>query len=137
MCIWGLNLALAPAGWQGAHPDGRQGGHLSALGGRPRRASRRPPRRAYQRIIVGDVSSWRLAKGSIAKSVLDAGWGMLNVSERCTTQTRSSCKSRSEPKGVSGLNVGYGCAVNVVTFMTRTSMLPSCEAGMSAPAAAA
>src|SRR5579859_3669895 len=48
-----------------------------SAGRRPRRASRRPPRRAYRRIIVGDVSSWRLARGSIAKSVLDAGWGMI------------------------------------------------------------
>jgi putative transposase len=75
----------------------------------------------YQRIIVGDVSSLKLAKTPMAKSVLDAGWGMLKtylqykgqesgrdviiVNERYTTQTCSACKSRSGPKGVSGLNV--------------------------------
>ena len=57
----------------------------------------------------------------MAKSVLDAGWGMLKtylqykgenagrdviiVNEQYTTQTCSSCGSRLGPKGVSGLNV--------------------------------
>jgi putative transposase len=75
----------------------------------------------YQTIIVGDVSSLKLAKTPMAKSVLDAGWGMLKtylqykgqesgrdviiVNEQYTTQTCSSCKSRSGPKGVRGLNV--------------------------------
>jgi hypothetical protein len=31
----------------------------------------------YQTIIVGDVSSTQLAKTRMAKSVLDAGWGLL------------------------------------------------------------
>ncbi len=75
----------------------------------------------YQRIVVGDVSSVQLAKTRTAKSVLDAGWGMLKrylqykgreagrgviiVNEQYTTQTCSSCGSRSGPRGVSGLNV--------------------------------
>jgi putative transposase len=63
----------------------------------------------YQTIIVGDVSSLKLAKTRMAKSVLDAGWGMLKaqlqykgqqagrcvqvVSERNTTRTCSGCGS--------------------------------------------
>jgi len=31
----------------------------------------------YQKIVVGDVSSTKLVKTRMAKSVLDAGWGML------------------------------------------------------------
>jgi putative transposase len=66
----------------------------------------------YQRIVVGNVSSLKLAKTRMAKSVLDAGWGMLKtflqykgqqagrcveiVSERNTTRTYSSCKSVTE-----------------------------------------
>jgi putative transposase len=70
----------------------------------------------YQSIIVGDVSSTQLAKTRMAKSVLDAGWGMLKaqlqykgeyagrsvriVSERYTTQTCSSCGARTGPTGL-------------------------------------
>jgi IS605 OrfB family transposase len=31
----------------------------------------------YQKIVVGDVSSRKLVKTRMAKSVLDSGWGML------------------------------------------------------------
>jgi transposase len=70
----------------------------------------------YQRIVVGDVSSLKLAKTLMAKSVLDAGWGMLKtflqykgrqagrcveiVSERNTTRTCSSCKALTGPSGL-------------------------------------
>jgi putative transposase len=70
----------------------------------------------YQTILVGDVSSARLAKTRMAKSVLDAGWGMLkaqlqykgeyagrsvrSISERYTTQTCSSCGARTGPTGL-------------------------------------
>jgi IS605 OrfB family transposase len=70
----------------------------------------------YQIIVVGDVSSTRLVKTRMAKSVLDAGWGMLKtqlqykgeyagrsvrvVSERDTTRTCSSCGSRTGPTGL-------------------------------------
>jgi len=70
----------------------------------------------YQTIIVGDVSSTRLAKTRMAKSVLDTGWGMLKtqllyksqqagrcvrvVSERNTTRTCSSCGARTGPTGL-------------------------------------
>jgi putative transposase len=70
----------------------------------------------YQTIIVGDVSSAKLVKTRMAKSVLDAGWGVLKtqlqykgqqagrsvlvVSERNTTRTCSSCGSLTGPTGL-------------------------------------
>jgi IS605 OrfB family transposase len=75
----------------------------------------------YQRIFVGDVSSTKLVKTRMAKSVLDAGWGMLKtqlqykgqqagrrvfiVSERYTTRACSSCGSLSGPTGLDMLDV--------------------------------
>jgi IS605 OrfB family transposase len=69
----------------------------------------------YQTIRVGDVSSLKLAKTRMAKSVLDAGWGMLKaqlqykgqqagrcvqvVNERNTTRTCSDCGSLTGPAG--------------------------------------
>jgi putative transposase len=66
-------------------------------------------------IYIGDVSSTKLAKTRMAKSVLDAGWGMLKtmlqqkghqagrvvevVDERFTTQACSACGSITGPKG--------------------------------------
>ena len=70
----------------------------------------------YQTIVVGDVSSLKLVKTRMAKSVLDAGWGMLKtqlqykgqqagrsvriVSEKDTTRTCSSCGSLTGPAGL-------------------------------------
>jgi len=75
----------------------------------------------YQTIVVGDVSSARLTKTRMAKSVLDAGWGMLKaqlqykgqqagrcvqiVNERDTTRTCSSCGARTGPTGLDMLAV--------------------------------
>jgi putative transposase len=75
----------------------------------------------YQTIVVGDVSSLKLAKTRMAKSVLDAGWGMLKaqlqykgqqagrsvriVNESNTTRTCSSCKALSGPAGLDMLVV--------------------------------
>lgn len=75
----------------------------------------------YQVIVVGDVSSPKLVKTRMAKSVLDSGWGMLRtqlayksehagrqfevVNERNTSRVCSSCGSPSGPKGVNGLRV--------------------------------
>jgi putative transposase len=75
----------------------------------------------YQRIYVGDVSSTKLVKTRMAKSVLDSGWGMLKnmldyksrqaartfevVDERYTSRTCSACGSLSGPRGVNGLRV--------------------------------
>lgn len=69
---------------------------------------------SYQTIYIGDVSSLRLAKTRMAKSVLDAGWGMLKtqlqykgeyagrrviiVDERNTTRTCSSCRALNRPE---------------------------------------
>lgn len=74
-------------------------------------------------IYVGNVSSSKLVKTKMAKSVLDAGWGQLKemlkyksehagivfkeVNESYTTQTCSNCGciSVSSPKGRSGLRI--------------------------------
>ena len=73
----------------------------------------------YQNIVVGDVSSLKLARTRMSKSVLDSGWGMLKgfldyksqqaartfevVSERNTSVTCSTCGAFSGPRGVNGL----------------------------------
>lgn len=75
----------------------------------------------YQNIIVGDVSSSKLAKTRMAKSVLDAGWGMLKtqlqykgqqagrrveiVNEAFTTRACSGCGALTGPAGRTGLAV--------------------------------
>jgi IS605 OrfB family transposase len=75
----------------------------------------------YQTIVIGDVSSKKLVKTQMAKSVLDSGWGMLKtqlayksehagrsfqvVNEKYTSVTCSSCGSLSGPRGVNGLIV--------------------------------
>jgi IS605 OrfB family transposase len=69
----------------------------------------------YEYIVVGDVSSQKLAKTRMAKSVLDSGWGMLKrmlqykgehagrsvavVSERNTTRACSFCGALLGPTG--------------------------------------
>lgn len=73
-------------------------------------------------IFVGDVSSSKLVKTNMAKSVLDAGWSdfkrflsyksirnggrTFEVSERYTTQTCSECGALppSRPRGIAGLD---------------------------------
>jgi IS605 OrfB family transposase len=75
-------------------------------------------------IVVGDVSSEKLARTTMAKSVFDAGWSifkrmlsyksrlrgggmLLEVSERYSTQTCSCCGSMSSserPIGIAGLS---------------------------------
>jgi IS605 OrfB family transposase len=71
----------------------------------------------YQNIFIGDVSSVKLARTRMAKSVPDAGWGMLKtflqykgrqagrsvkiISERNTTRTCSTCGASTGPKGLS------------------------------------
>jgi transposase len=75
----------------------------------------------YQNIFVGDVSSTQLVKTRMAKSVLDAGWGMLKtqllykgqqasrcvriINERNTTRTCSSCRALTGPAGLDMLAV--------------------------------
>jgi putative transposase len=75
----------------------------------------------YQNIVVGDISSFKLAKTRMAKSVLDAGWGMLKaqlqykgqwagrcvliVSEKNTTRACSSCRALTGPAGLDMLDV--------------------------------
>lgn len=75
----------------------------------------------YQKIVVGDVSSLKLAKTRMAKATLDSGWGMLKqmllykgecagrsveiVNESFTSRTCSCCGSLTGPQGVNGLRV--------------------------------
>ena len=75
----------------------------------------------YQKIVVGDVSSLKLAKTRMAKSVLDSGWGLLKrflqykgecagrtvqvVNERNTSRGCSSCGALSGPSGLRQLAV--------------------------------
>ena len=75
----------------------------------------------YQNIFIGDVSSAKLAKTKMAKSVLDSGWGMLKtqlaykgqwagrhvevVNEAYTTRACSACGALSGPAGRTGLAV--------------------------------
>jgi putative transposase len=79
----------------------------------------------YQMITVGDVSSSKLAKTRMAKSVLDAGWGALKtqlqykgqqagrvvqiVSERNSTRACSSCQALTGPSGLDMLAVRVWC----------------------------
>ncbi|MGO9946729.1 MAG: RNA-guided endonuclease InsQ/TnpB family protein [Steroidobacteraceae bacterium] len=75
----------------------------------------------YQFVFVGDVSSTKLARTRMAKSVLDAGWSMLKtqllykgqqagrcveiVNEKYTTRTCSSCGALTGPTGLDMLDV--------------------------------
>ncbi|WP_108646830.1 RNA-guided endonuclease InsQ/TnpB family protein [Polynucleobacter rarus] len=77
----------------------------------------------YGAIFVGNISSSKLIKTKMAKSVYDAGWSQfktmleykcheagvvfLEVNESNTTQTCSSCgeKPPSRPKGIAGLGI--------------------------------
>jgi putative transposase len=75
----------------------------------------------YQSIYVGDVRSTQLVKTRMAKSVLDAGWGMLKtqllykgqqagrcvriINEKYTTQECNNCKALTGPAGVDMLAV--------------------------------
>lgn len=75
----------------------------------------------YQHIVIGDVSPSSLSKTSMAKSVLDSGWGMLRaqlqykgqqagrrvevVNEAFTTRACSGCGALTGPAGRTGLVV--------------------------------
>lgn len=79
--------------------------------------------KSHGTIVVGDVSSSKMARTRMAKSVLDAGWYdfkfmlrykairhngvMIEVNERFTTQTCSLCGARppERPKGIAGLGI--------------------------------
>ncbi len=80
--------------------------------------------REYDRIVVGNVSSSRLKKTRMTKSVSDAGWAdfklmlgykavslgsvYLEVEEKFSTLTCSDCLERSGPRGLSGLGNKLG-----------------------------
>jgi hypothetical protein len=107
----------------------QQIGHAQRRGHKAQ--AKRLHRKAGRRRQNGDVSSLKLAKTRMAKSVLDCGWGLLKaqlkykgrwagrsvsiVNESPTSRTCSSCGSRSGPSGVNGLRVRLwmcqGCGV--------------------------
>src|ERR1700691_5660945 len=82
----------------------------------------------YQKIVVGDVSSLKLVRTRMAKSVLDSGWGMLRgflqsksqqagrtfelTSERNTTITCFPCRALTGPRGINGLTVRFWVCSN-------------------------
>jgi putative transposase len=90
----------------------------------------------YQNIFIGDVSSAKLVKTRMAKSVLDAGWGTLKtqlqykgqqagrrvevVDEAYTTRACSSCGKLTGPSGLRQLVVRqWECpAVELSTIAT-------------------
>ena len=109
----------------------------------------------YQKIVIGDVSSLKLVKTRMAKSVLDSGWGMLKtqllykgeyagrrvriVDERNTSRTCSHCDSFTGPAGIHGLRVRTwicsGCGachdrdVNAARNILAAERLPPSEYG--------
>lgn len=92
----------------------------------------------HQAIFVGDVSSSKLVKTTMAKSVLDAGWSaartMLKykcddagvwfkeVNESYSTQECGSCGSHTGPKGLAGLKERtWTCRVCLTTHDRDTN----------------
>lgn len=77
--------------------------------------------KSYDKIYIGDVSSTKLAKTKLSKSVYDAGWGLyrsllvykairlgkevVSVKENHSTVTCSNCLQRTGPSGLSGLSI--------------------------------
>ncbi|MFZ4478853.1 MAG: RNA-guided endonuclease InsQ/TnpB family protein, partial [Rhodoferax sp.] len=84
--------------------------------------------RKHGAVFVGNVNASGLAKTTMAKSSLDAGWSAFRtmlmyksdnagvwfkeVNESFTTQECSSCHARTGPKGLQGLDVrSWTCSV--------------------------
>lgn len=77
--------------------------------------------KSYKKILIGDVSSSKLTKTKMAKSVNDVGWGMFKsmlaykairlgvdvkvVKENYSTVTCSSCLQKTGPSGLSSVGV--------------------------------
>jgi putative transposase len=89
----------------------------------------------YGAIFIGNVSSTKLVKTNMAKSVLDAGWGMFRtmlqykgddagtwiqiVNEAYSTQDCSVCYTRSGPKGLKGLGIREWTCSHCGTVLDR------------------
>jgi transposase len=89
----------------------------------------------YGFISIGNVSSEKLAKTRMAKSVLDAGWSMFRSmcvykavahrtyvnepNESFSTQDCNVCEARTGPKGLSGLGIREWVCSNCGTHHQR------------------
>lgn len=89
----------------------------------------------YGAIFIGNASAPKMAKTRMAKSVYDAGWGMLRtmlqykcddagvwfeeVDEAYSTQTCSCCHQRTGPRGLSGLGIREWACVECGAYHHR------------------
>lgn len=89
----------------------------------------------FDLVAVGNVNASSLAKTSMAKSVLDAGWSSframlaykairhgatyLEVDEKLTTQTCSRCECVGGPRGHAGLKKRHWCCPECGAFHDR------------------
>jgi IS605 OrfB family transposase len=96
--------------------------------------------RRAQLIAVGNVSSLKLAKTSMAKSTYDAGWGQLRacleykanrlgvhyceVNEAFSSVTCSVCLKRTGPSGLSALGVRVCCDVKAADMIVWRTPRP-------------
>lgn len=63
----------------------------------------------YQKIVIGDVSSAWLTKTRMAKSVLDAGWGILKTQLQYKGQQAGRCVQVINESNTSRACSGCGC----------------------------
>jgi hypothetical protein len=93
----------------------------------------------YQTLFIGDVCSLKLAKTSMAKSVMDAGWGILKtqIHQRASRPVEASSSLMSETRRGHAAAGGpspvlqvwtcslkeHGYAAHAVAYTTGTSML--------------
>jgi putative transposase len=103
-------------------------------------------------IYIGDVSSSKLVKTRMAKSVLDSGWGMLRtmlqykghqagrivekVNESFTTRACSNCGQLAGPRGLKQLGVtGWVCGCGAVHSRDVNAAKNILARGLSGPSA--
>lgn len=91
--------------------------------------------RKYDEIFIGDVSSTKLSKTRMSKSVYDAGWSTFKqmlyykskstgalckeINEKYSSVTCSSCNTRSGPSGLKGLRIRTWECSECLTFHNR------------------
>lgn len=109
--------------------------------------------RQYGAIYIGDVSSTKIARTNMAKSVYDSGWGMLKtmlqhkghlagrivevVDEAFTTRACADCGALTGPRGRTGLVVrGWTCVACGTTHQRDVNAARNILArGLSGPCA--